>query len=257
MRAHYTRPVTDQQGDLLPNVQVTLYEPGTTTMITDVIYADGTSANVLSNPFTSNTGIINFYLDNPKRVDLAIAQGNLPMQTYADVDVIAAGADSLHLGTGLLSLVIGDSASSAGNNSVALGQGASSAGAQATAVGQAANATGNQSIAIGAASVQGLAAVGIGNAVSALADNSVAIGPGAATAMSESTAIGHGATANYANSTAIGSGATANGAHQIMIGTGTEYVELPQGSYLVMTSVGGFRYQITVGDDGSLSTTPI
>lgn len=257
MRAHYTRPVTDQQGDLLPNVQVTVNEPGTATPITEVIYADGTSANVLSNPFVSSTGIINFYLDNPKRVDLVIAQGTLPVQTYADVDVLAAGADSLHLGVGLLSLVIGDSASAAGDSSVALGQSASSGGVQSTAVGHAANAAGNQSVAMGAASVQGLAAVGIGNAVSALADNSVAVGAGAATAMTQSTALGQGATANYANSTALGAGATATGPHQIMVGTGTEYMELPQGSYLVMTSAGGYRYQITVGDDGSLTTTPI
>lgn len=257
MRAHYTRPVTDQQGDLLPNVQVTLYEPGTTTMITDVIYADGTTSTVLSNPFISNTGIINFYLLNPRRVDLAIAQGGLPVQTYADVDVIAAGADSLHLGTGLNSMQIGNLAASTGNNAIALGPGTTGAGTQSTAVGSNANSLGNQSVAIGPASVQGLAAVGIGNAVSALADNSVAIGSGAATSMSQSTALGQGATANYANSTALGSGATTTGAHQIKIGTGTEYMELPQGSYLVMTSAGGFRYQIIVGDDGSLTTTPI
>jgi hypothetical protein len=257
VRAHYTRPVTDQQGDLLPSVQVTLYEPGTTSPIVDVVYVDGTSSNVLSNPFVSDTGIINFYLENPKRVDLAIAQGGLPVQTYADVDVIAAGADSLHLGTGLNSMQIGNLATATGNNSIALGPGTTGGGTQSTAVGSNANSLGDQSVAIGPASVQGLAAVGIGNAVSALADNSVAIGAGAATGMSLSTAIGQGATANYANSAALGAGATSNGAHQIMIGTGTEYVELPMGSYLVMTSAGGSRYQITVDDNGSLTTTPI
>lgn len=257
MRAHFTRPVTDQQGDLLPNVQVSVYEPATTDLIPDIVYSTDTGTNVLNNPFVSDTGIIDIYLDNPKRIRLGIIQGSLPVQYYEDVDVLAAGSDSLHSGAGTDSLMIGPAASAPGNSSVALGSGSSSGGMQATAVGNGANALGDQSIALGTGTAQGIGSIGIGNGATATADGGIGIGNGATAGMADSTALGDGATSNYAHSTAIGPGAVTTGANQIMIGTATDHAELPQGSFLVMTSSGGFRYQITVGDDGSLTTTAI
>lgn len=257
MRAHYTRPVTDQQGNLVPNVQVTVYNPATTTLITEVIYSTDTGVTPLTNPFVSSTGIIDFYLDNPQRVRLGVIQGTLPVQYDEDVDVLAAGSDSLHSGAGLDSLVIGVSATSAGNNSTAVGQGANSPGNSSTALGIAASALGAQSIAIGSSSVQGDGAIGIGDSSHATGTQSVAIGQSATATLAESTALGHGATAPYAHSTAIGPGATTTGAHQIMLGTAADFTEIPLGSYAVMSSENGTRFKITVDDTGALTTTAL
>lgn len=254
MRAHYTRPVTDQQGNLLPQAQVTVYEPGTTTPVSDVLYSTD-SGTVITNPFISSTGVIDLYLDHPKRVRLGVIQGNQPVQYYEDVDVLAAGSDSQHTGAGLNSLAIGLSATSVGNNSVALGQGANSLGASGTAVGTAASAAGAQAVAVGSAASQGVGSVGVGDQSQASGNQSVALGQAAIATLTESTALGHGATAPYAHSTALGPGAITNGPHQIMLGTSADLVEIPSGSGLVLSSPNGSRFQITVDNTGSLTTT--
>lgn len=134
MRAHFTRPVTDEQGDLLPNVQVTVFDPGTTTPISQVLYTSDTGSNVLTNPFVSATGVIDVYLDQPARVRFGIVQGNLPMQFYEDVDVLAAGSDSQHFGAGTNSLAIGVGATSLGDSATGLGPSASATGTNSTAL---------------------------------------------------------------------------------------------------------------------------
>jgi hypothetical protein len=255
VRAHYTRPVTDQQGNLVPNVQVTVYNPATTVLVTEVLYSTDTGVSVLTNPFVSSTGIIDFYMNNPTRVRLGIIQGTLPVQYDDDVDVLAAGADSLHSGAGLDSLVIGVSASSAGDNSTAVGQGANSPGASSTALGIAASALGAQSIAVGSSSVQGTGAVGIGDSSHATGNQSVAIGQSATATLAEGVALGHGATAPHAHATAIGPGAATTGPNQVMLGTASDFTEIPLGSYAVMSSENGTRFKITVDDTGSLTTT--
>lgn len=255
MRAHFTRPVTDQQGNLLPNVQVNIYEPGTTTLIADVIYSTDVGNNVLTNPFVSNTGIVDIYLDAPKRVRLSIVQGNLPPQFYDDVDVIASGADSPHTGTGLQSLVIGVMATAVGNQSTAVGQGANSPGASSTALGVAASALGASSVAIGSAAVQGAGAVGVGDQSQATGASSVAIGQGAVAVMADGVALGHAALAPYVHSTALGSGATTTGPNQVMLGTADDVVEVAQGAPFVMTAPNGSRWLFTIDNNGSLITT--
>jgi hypothetical protein len=256
VRAHFTRPVTDQQGNLLPNVQITIYDPGTTDLISDTIYSTDVGTNVLSNPFVSNTGILDIYFDVPRRIRIGIVQGTLPVQYYEDVDILAAGADSPHIGAGPNSLVIGHLAASAGDSSVALGPGASSGGVQAAAVGSAANALGNQSIAIGAAAAQDTGGIAVGDSAAAGGPNNIAVGVGATSGMDQTIAIGHGAVANFDHATAIGAGATNTGPNQIMLGSGSDYAELPPGSALAMTSPSGNRFKITIDDDGSLTTTP-
>src|SRR5207244_2067899 len=175
---HYPRPGTDESGALRPNVQVTLFLPGTTTPISDVVYSTDTGNNVLTNPFVSGTGVVDFYLDSPKRVRLAVIQGNTPVQYYEDVDVLAAGSDSPHTGAGTNSIMIGVGATSAGNNSTVVGQGANSAGAGGSAFGTNAAATGSGSVAVGSAAVQGVSAIGIGAGSQAPGDHSVAVGDG-------------------------------------------------------------------------------
>lgn len=255
MRAHYTRPVTDGQGDILPNVQVSIYEPGTETLIPDVIYSTDLGNNVLFNPYVSNTGVVDFYLDQPRRVRLGLIQGNLPVQYYEDVDVLAAGSDSQHFGAGAQSLVIGEAASAPGDQSTALGTGSSSGGNQAAALGAGANALGGQSVAIGSASVQGVGAVGVGNAAGASGDGAVALGQAASAGAANAVALGQGASAPFVQSVAIGAGAITTGPNQILMGTAAEVTEIPPGSALVLSSPDGTRYRVTVDDSGSLVTT--
>jgi hypothetical protein len=257
VRAHFSRPVTNQAGDLLPNVQVFVYEPGTTTLITDVVYSADTGTAVLTNPFVSDTGLVDFYLDNPKRVRLGIVQGTSPIQYQDGIDVIAAGSDSLHLGAGLQSIVIGTGASAAGNQSTAVGTGANSTGASSTALGNAASSLGLQSVAVGPAAVQGSGAIGIGTGATATGNYSVVIGKDSSAALDDGTAVGHGAVAAYAHSTAIGPGAVSTGPNQVMLGTATDTVEVPFGSGYVIKSPNGTRYKITVDNSGALITTAL
>jgi hypothetical protein len=256
MRAHYTRPVTDEQGNLLPNVQVTLFQPATTTLISDVIYSDDTSFNVLSNPWISSTGIIDFYLDNPERVRIGTVVGDAAIQYAEDVDVLAAGSDSQHVGGGSNSLQIGIAAVATGDESTALGPSATTLGQQSTAVGDAANAVGNQSIAIGAATTALASEIAIGNAATTAGGFSVAMGDTSAASAASATALGQNATSAWVHSTALGADSQATGANQIMLGSPSDTVVIPVGSKILLTSPGGFPFVLTVGDDGALDTEP-
>jgi hypothetical protein len=258
VRAHFTRPVTDEQGDLLPNVQVSLFYPGTTSLITEVVYSTDTGNNILTNPFVSSTGVIDFYLDQPVRVRIGIVQGNLPMQFYEDVDVLAAGSDSQHTGTGPQSLVIGIGATSPGDSASALGPMASAGGNNATAIGASSNALGDFSTAIGpAASSQNPSGTAVGRTAIVTGDAGAAIGNNSEASAASATAIGDGATAAFPHSTAIGAGAVADGANRIVLGTASDHTVIPSGSGVVMYAPNGTQWEITVGDDGSLTTTQL
>lgn len=257
MRAHYNRPLTDDQGNLLPEVQVSVYNPGTTTLITPVMYSSDSGSDVLPNPFVSNTGVIDLYLDIPARVRIGVVQGGLPVQYYEDVDVMAAGADSQHTGGGTNSVVVGPTATSAGPASAAYGSAASSGGASSLALGPITNATGDFSVAAGSgATASGVGTVAVGTDTVGGGDASIAIGHEAQTGAASATAIGDSAHAAYANSTAVGAGAVASQAHQVMLGTGSDVVEIPHGSAIIMSDSGGARWRITINTDGSLETDP-
>lgn len=254
MRAHYYRPVTDDTGNLLPNVQVTLYQPATTTPISDVVYSTDTGTNILSNPWIANNGVIDFYLDNPQRVRIGAVQGGLAVVYYEDVDVLAAGSDSEHVGAGANSLVIGIGAVSAGNQSTALGPTATSPGSQSTAVGSASNALGDQSVAIGAASTSGTAEIAVGDGTTTSGGSSTAIGDTANASGAASLALGATSSAAWDHSTALGPDATTTRANQIVLGTAADVTEIPPGSGLIMSSPNGTRYILTVTDAGALDS---
>lgn len=255
MRAHYTRPVTDEQGDLLLNVQVSVFNPGTTDFISQVLYSTDTGSNVLTNPYVSASGTVDFYLDTPGRVRLGLVQGGLPMQFYDDVDILAAGSDSLHLGTGLNSLVIGTAATSTGDGSVALGPSASSGGIGATALGPLTNALGDYSTTVGSgASSSGVGGTAAGRDSSAAGDGSLAMGNGAQTGAQSAVALGDGAAAPYAHSSAVGPGAVTTQANQIMLGTPDDVVEVL--SAIILSDSSAARWRVTINTDGSLNTEP-
>lgn len=255
MRAHYIRPVTDDQGVLLPDVQVTVYDPGTTTLITPVLYGSDAGSDVLSNPYTSSTGVIDFYLDVPRRVRIGMVQGGLPVQYYEDVDVLAAGIDGQHQGVGLNSTALGISATADGDTSTALGPSASAGGVSATALGSITNALGDFSASVGSgAASSGVGSTAVGSDAQATADAATALGNGAQAAGVSATALGDGASAPYARSTAVGNAAETTQVDQVMLGNGTDIVEIAPGSPVVLSDSSGVRWLLTINTDGSLNT---
>lgn len=243
MRAHFYRPVQDSAGNTLPNVQVSLYNPGTLDLISETIWADGTSSNVLSNPFITSNGLIDVYTDNPMRVTIGIVNGNQPANYLNDQDILAAGSDSPHIGAGSNSTQVGVNGSSTGSNSVSYGYDAQSAGNSGTALGASASATANQSTAVGAgAQGNGVGSTVVGNATQASGASSTALGDSASAEA-------------FTHSTAIGADATNSDDNQIVLGTDTDTVLVP-GTLVLKDSTGG-QWQITVDATGTLTTTAL
>jgi hypothetical protein len=86
--AHLYRVITDAQGNVTTNpLTVTVYQPGTTTVLADPLYADNAGTLPLTNPFTVSTGIVDFYLTTAQRVDLKVDDGSR-FTLYPDVDVL-------------------------------------------------------------------------------------------------------------------------------------------------------------------------
>jgi hypothetical protein len=255
VRAHYIRPVTDDQGVLLPNVSVSVYDAGTTDLVAMVLYSSDSGADVLTNPYVSNTGVIDFYLASPARVRIGVEQGDLPIQYYEDVDVLAAGIDGQHSGVGANSVALGTSAASAGANATAVGPSASSGGNGATALGSVTNALGDASAAVGSAAAStGVGSVSMGSNSQATAEGALALGRSSQAAGVSSVALGDDAVAAYDRSAALGSGATTTREGQVMLGNGSDVVEIAPGSSFVMSDSAGVRWLVSINTDGSLNT---
>lgn len=73
-RARYNSMALTADGlpvNIVPNATVTLYEAGTTTPLSDTIYAGATGGSTLTNPFTADAyGNFTFYLATAKRVKI-------------------------------------------------------------------------------------------------------------------------------------------------------------------------------------------
>lgn len=87
-RAKFRDAVLSRSGRPIGGATVTVRQPGTSTPITETIY--NSAGSVLANPLTvTATGEIEFYLDEPKRVDLLIAKTGYTSETQ-QVDVLRA-----------------------------------------------------------------------------------------------------------------------------------------------------------------------
>src|SRR5579859_6746983 len=87
MRAHYRAPVQDDQGNLLPGSVVTVLVNDTTSPLGLPIYSDDSTPALLSNPWTTPDGNIDFYLDAPQRVDISVAPPGESAVIFSDIDV--------------------------------------------------------------------------------------------------------------------------------------------------------------------------
>lgn len=87
-RAHLYRPIQDNLGNLRVGAVVTVLDPTTRQSIIEPMYTSDTAMTALPNPFTANSGVIDFYLDVPRRVLLSIRVGNeTPFEVTLDVQL--------------------------------------------------------------------------------------------------------------------------------------------------------------------------
>jgi hypothetical protein len=77
----------DAQVGLLTGASVAIYSPGSTTLIGDTLYTTDSGSTTLSNPFVSVSGIIDFYLNVPQRVDIGITPVGGSENIISAVDV--------------------------------------------------------------------------------------------------------------------------------------------------------------------------
>jgi hypothetical protein len=93
-RARLRYTVSDVNGKRLVGAAVYVYEPNSSTPISETIYADETGVDTLANPLeTDVNGAILFYLESPKRVDLKIVAAGYADLTVPDVGVMADPED--------------------------------------------------------------------------------------------------------------------------------------------------------------------
>lgn len=93
-RSHYYRPITDDQGDLVANIAVRLLNPGTTTSAGVSAYAGPTGSAVYTQPWTIANGIIDFYLEAPKRLQIGVLAPTLP-EAFLDNEDVLPPADQI------------------------------------------------------------------------------------------------------------------------------------------------------------------
>lgn len=237
MRAHFFRALLDNQGNRIPQATVRVLQPGTTVQLADTLFADATSGTTLSNPFQTAGQDVSFYLTNQQRVKLGVTVSGLPEVFWDDVDVLASGTESPHLGSNANSTQVGVGATAAAAGTTAAGPQASAAVQDATAAGHFAQALDQGATAVGASSLASF-------------PQSTAVGNAAVASASSATAVGTNAVAGFASSTAVGAGATATLDHQVMLGTAAESVEVP--GMLVLHDETGARWAVKVSADGYL-----
>ncbi|MGW9067890.1 hypothetical protein ACWGQT_00360 [Streptomyces yangpuensis] len=242
MRAHFNRPLTDRLGNQIDEAQVRLLVPGGTAPIPQTVYLEATGGLTRTNPWSITNGEVDFFLDNPARVQVGITVTGSPEEFWDNIDVLAVNADSTHVGGGADSTQVGLSAVSAGAGGTSLGKSASASGDHATALGKESLASAAGAVASGAHS-------------EATQPGAIAVGESSVSSGSQSLALGTGARAPYNRSAAIGAGAEATRPEQIMLGTPTNLVEIA--GTTVLRSPGGHSYVLAVTDNGQLYTTPL
>lgn len=90
MRAHYNRAVMDKEGNLIPGCTVRMIDPADdVTTLPDTIYTGQIGSSTRPNPFVCDTGIIDFYLEAPKRVTLGVTRPG------SSIEILFDGSDVL------------------------------------------------------------------------------------------------------------------------------------------------------------------
>lgn len=259
--------VVDREGNLQEGAEVRILQPHSTNLISVPIYESDEGNNIIGNPFETDTGIIDIYVDNPIRVRIGLRVGTSAEQFIEDIDIGGSGGEGEHNhnGTGAESTAVGENASAGGdqtaayavnsaangNRSIAIGYNATGAQPDSIAIGYQVNANGDRVVVIGAESnATASGAVVLGADSEASGSQSVALGRNSATTAPNSVAIGYNSTASHTGSTALGTGASTSDENQVIVGTSNHSVQIP--GVVVITSPGGNPYEVRVSDSGAL-----
>ncbi|MFE6000317.1 hypothetical protein ACFQ6C_26210 [Streptomyces sp. NPDC056454] len=226
-------------GNQVDQAQVRLLIPGSTELFPDMIYAEATGGATRTNPWTIDTGEVDFYLDSPSRVQIGILVSVAAEEFWNDVDVLAVNSDSSHLGVGQDSTQVGLGASSSGEGATALGGGATATAPLSTAIGRQASSEADGGLAVGAHA-------------SASQTGAIAVGRSSVSDGTQSTAVGDAARALHDRGVAIGAGAETTRPRQVMLGTAESLVQVP--GIAVLHSPDGTPFVLRVTNEGGLYT---
>lgn len=69
-RAHFYRPMQDNLGNIVAGGSVMLYDPSTGSPFAGEVFSDAAATNLLSLPWVSVNGIVDFYMDVPQYVTI-------------------------------------------------------------------------------------------------------------------------------------------------------------------------------------------
>ena len=86
-RVHISRPLQDNTGALLTDASVAVYDPGTTTPISQDLFEGLTGPTTKTNPFDATDGHVDFYLDTAANVRIGITRPSLPEFFIEDIAV--------------------------------------------------------------------------------------------------------------------------------------------------------------------------
>lgn len=89
-RAHLVRPVLDEEGRLVTNINVRLLDPDTSMPITEAVYLSALGDDVAEQPINFLSGVIDVYLDEPRRVRLGVTKGTQAEVFFEDIDILSA-----------------------------------------------------------------------------------------------------------------------------------------------------------------------
>lgn len=87
-RDHFERPLRDGNGLLLPGCSVRLLEPDSVDPITDPIYVAKTGTDERTNPWITDNGVVDFYLQKSRLVRIGVIEaGGTDEFFFEDVEV--------------------------------------------------------------------------------------------------------------------------------------------------------------------------
>jgi hypothetical protein len=102
-RAHVYRPITDEQGNLLPNCSVTVQDANGDPL-GQPLYASPDGSESLTNPFVTSSGIVNLWVEEPQRLLVSVEPQSRPAFAVY-VDAQPSGDEVFHSPQGRIKIV--------------------------------------------------------------------------------------------------------------------------------------------------------
>lgn len=91
-RAHVRQVLQNPDGSVLTGAEVRVLQAGSLTLIAQTMYTTDSGSTTLSNPFTCEDGVVEFFLDIPERVQLGYTPpGGTEQFALVDAEPDASG----------------------------------------------------------------------------------------------------------------------------------------------------------------------